>query len=161
MTKKKNRVTKLEKPDEACPEIKTFSRICPKFESSMMFTENRLASFKNWPFPETAKCCAKNMSEAGFYWIGVDSAKCYYCSKELDGWEENDDPTLEHEKHAAYCPFVKYKAIHRNEELNVGRALDLETARVRLVFDREFDKVTGWFIERNVNELKKFRFSPY
>ena len=41
-------------------------------------------------------CNAENMSKAGFYFCGTtkdpDSARCYYCRKELDGWEPEDDP---------------------------------------------------------------------
>jgi len=36
------------------------------------------------------------MAEAGFYSSGkkseADLAMCYICGKELDGWEEEDDP---------------------------------------------------------------------
>jgi baculoviral IAP repeat-containing protein 5 len=52
------------------------------------------------------------MAQAGFYWCGNDrendSAACFVCGKELDGWEENDDPWSEHRKHAPQCMFVKY-----------------------------------------------------
>lgn len=61
------------------------------------------------------------MSEAGFYWSGNekenDTATCFLCSKVLDGWEESDNPWLEHQKHAPQCLFVK---LGRSEsELNV------------------------------------------
>ena len=36
------------------------------------------------------------MAAAGFYFKGSkkepDLAECFVCQKELDGWEENDDP---------------------------------------------------------------------
>lgn len=52
------------------------------------------------------------MAEAGFYWHGteteIDIAACFVCGKELDGWEESDDPWSEHRKHAPQCPFVKF-----------------------------------------------------
>lgn len=62
------------------------------------------------------------MSAAGFYWSGNekenDTATCFMCSKVLDGWEESDNPWLEHQKHAPQCLFVK---LGRPEcELNVN-----------------------------------------
>lgn len=52
------------------------------------------------------------MAAAGFYWSGnedeIDSATCFICSKVLDGWEDTDDPWMEHKKHAPQCNFVKY-----------------------------------------------------
>ncbi|GBP68259.1 Cilia- and flagella-associated protein 52 [Eumeta japonica] len=52
------------------------------------------------------------MAEAGFYSISTgdddcDSAKCFLCGKELDGWESTDDPWTEHRNHAAHCAFVQ------------------------------------------------------
>lgn len=57
------------------------------------------------------------MAEAGFYYSGLtdedDSATCFVCGKILDGWEKNDDPWSEHEKHAPNCYFVK---LHCSQE---------------------------------------------
>ena len=51
------------------------------------------------------------MAQAGFYYSGVstedDSCTCFVCGKVLDGWEKNDNPWQEHEKHAPNCHFVK------------------------------------------------------
>ncbi|XP_068631955.1 cilia- and flagella-associated protein 52 [Battus philenor] len=52
------------------------------------------------------------MAEAGFYSVAsgtddADSAKCFLCGKELDGWEADDDPWAEHKSHAAKCAFVQ------------------------------------------------------
>lgn len=46
------------------------------------------------------------MAEAGFYMPDVkqyDLAVCFVCNKELDGWEESDDPWKEHKKHSSNC----------------------------------------------------------
>lgn len=35
------------------------------------------------------------MAEAGFYHLRMensDTSKCFYCGKEMEGWEGNDDP---------------------------------------------------------------------
>ena len=48
------------------------------------------------------------MAEAGFYFVGSDDdpdlARCYYCRRELGGWEPEDDPWAEHKRRA--CPFI-------------------------------------------------------
>ena len=49
------------------------------------------------------------MAEAGFYYSGGvdgDAVTCFMCAKDLDGWEEGDDPMAEHEKHAPACPWM-------------------------------------------------------
>ena len=42
------------------------------------------------------------MAAAGFYFCGTDAepdlVRCYYCRRELDGWEEEDDPWQEHSR---------------------------------------------------------------
>ena len=54
------------------------------------------------------------MAKAGFYFYGDmskgdDSAGCFVCGKVLDGWENDDEPWKEHEKHSANCKFVKLR----------------------------------------------------
>lgn len=61
------------------------------------------------------------MAEAGFYCIGCDSAACFMCGKELDGWEEQDDPWLEHKRHAPQCQFVKNWK--KEDDYTVGESL--------------------------------------
>eukprot|EP00041_Stephanoeca_diplocostata_P006487 m.87069 g.87069 ORF g.87069 m.87069 type:complete len:291 (+) comp16389_c0_seq1:128-1000(+) len=69
--------------------------------------DNRMATFSNWPFEETAKCNARRMADAGFYCVGEDdNASCFMCGKDLDGWEEDDDPIKEHQRHSPSCAFV-------------------------------------------------------
>lgn len=74
--------------------------------------EDRIKTFKNWPFSDKEKCNVRNMAEAGFYSVATgdedaDAAKCFLCGKELDGWEATDDPWAEHKSHAAQCAFVQ------------------------------------------------------
>lgn len=54
------------------------------------------------------------MAKAGFYFIGNmdkddDSAVCFVCGKTLDGWENTDEPWIEHKKHSANCKFVQMR----------------------------------------------------
>ncbi|KAG0716693.1 Baculoviral IAP repeat-containing protein 5.2-A [Chionoecetes opilio] len=76
----------------------------------MMFTENRLKTFKKWPYGAGTKLNKQAMAAAGFYFTGnkkyPDLVRCFVCLKELDGWEEEDDPWEEHKNHASYCQFV-------------------------------------------------------
>ncbi|CAB3248281.1 unnamed protein product [Arctia plantaginis] len=78
----------------------------------LFLVEERVKTFKNWPFSDNNTCNVRNMAEAGFYSIATgiddaDTAKCFLCGKELDGWEASDDPWAEHKSHAAKCAFVQ------------------------------------------------------
>lgn len=93
-------------------------------ESQALYTlEERIKTFKNWPFSDKDKCNVRSMAEAGFYSVATgtedaDAAKCFLCGKVLDGWEATDDPWAEHKSHAAKCAFVQ---LGKNEdELLVG-----------------------------------------
>ncbi|XP_044731945.1 baculoviral IAP repeat-containing protein 5-like [Chrysoperla carnea] len=82
--------------------------------AAMAFEKHRLRTFKTWPFNNSCNCSTKNMAEAGFYLIAsedseADAVECFYCGKQLDGWEDSDDPWKEHYKHASYCDFAKLK----------------------------------------------------
>ena len=70
----------------------------------MVHVNARLQTFKNWPFTDGDSTCTPNkMAEAGFYCCGgenePDLVRCYFCRKELDGWEPEDDPWTEHASH--------------------------------------------------------------
>jgi hypothetical protein len=49
------------------------------------------------------------MAEAGFYLIASaaepDLVRCYYCRRELDGWEPDDVPWEEHKRRP--CSFIQ------------------------------------------------------
>ena len=52
------------------------------------------------------------MAEAGFYLCKEpDEVRCYYCRRELDGWEPDDIPWKEHARRD--CPFIKVDTIFR------------------------------------------------
>eukprot|EP00729_Bicosta_minor_P008297 gene8297-15176_t len=63
-----------------------------------------------WPFPgKKSKAGPSKMAAAGFYYTGGedgDAVTCFMCAKDLDGWEEGDDPMAEHEKHCPACPWM-------------------------------------------------------
>ncbi|XP_063381252.1 baculoviral IAP repeat-containing protein 5-like [Cydia fagiglandana] len=79
---------------------------------SLCSVDERVKTFKNWPFNDKNTCNVRNMAEAGFYSVATgdddaDAAKCFLCGKELDGWEPNDDPWSEHKSHAPKCAFAQ------------------------------------------------------
>uniref|UniRef100_F7H3G6 Baculoviral IAP repeat-containing protein 5 n=1 Tax=Callithrix jacchus TaxID=9483 RepID=F7H3G6_CALJA len=61
--------------------------------------DHRISTFKNWPFLEGCACTPERMAEAGFIHCPTenepDLAQCFFCFKELEGWEPDDDPMRE------------------------------------------------------------------
>ena len=56
-----------------------------------------------WPHPADFKASPETLAEAGFFYTnpsyeGPDSVSCYFCDKELEGWEADDDPHAIHWK---------------------------------------------------------------
>lgn len=47
------------------------------------------------------------LAHAGFFYnpfeTNPDNTTCFMCRNKLDGWEEDDNPTTEHLKHASHC----------------------------------------------------------
>lgn len=104
--------------------------------------EERLSSFlsKRWRY-KNGSCSALNMAKAGFVCTNRTTAKCYYCDKELDGWEDTDDPWREHRAHAGYCPFVqKYVTVPDPDEFSTLECLQLEKERLLLKVDRKYQE---------------------
>ncbi|KAI4807196.1 hypothetical protein KUCAC02_027023 [Chaenocephalus aceratus] len=97
----------------------------------MFFYENRLKTFEGWPFEENCSCTPENMAKAGFIHTPSDNcpdiAMCFFCLKELEGWEPDDDPEKEHKSHSAACQFIALKK--KVEELNVEEFLKLQNER--------------------------------
>lgn len=56
---------------------------------------------------ELEKLTGEQLAEAGFYYIPTpdshDLVKCFLCDKSLDGWEQGDDPLVEHLRHSKDC----------------------------------------------------------
>ena len=58
-----------------------------------------------------------------------DLAPCFFCFKELEGGEPDDDPIEEHKKHSSGCTFLSVKK--QFEELTLGEFLKLGTERIK------------------------------
>lgn len=122
----------------------------------MCSEEKRLKSFKKWAFGNDVQCSKENMASAGFYCVGTkrepDLAKCYVCLKELDGWEEDDDPKTHHYKHCQFAELDK-----RESEMSVHEMLEMESFRQMNAASKVLDKKVEEFkqqrdLTRNVIE---------
>lgn len=66
--------------------------------SSTFWKIGRLKTFDHWPFqsPDENTCNPERMAAAGFLAVGgkeePDLVECFICSKQLDGWDPDDDP---------------------------------------------------------------------
>ncbi|XP_069706483.1 baculoviral IAP repeat-containing protein 5-like [Phaenicophaeus curvirostris] len=90
----------------------------------------RAATFRNWPFTEGCACTPERMAAAGFVHCpsenGPDVAQCFFCFKELEGWEPDDDPLEEHKKHSAGCAFLSLQKVPADLTLQEFLKLDKE-----------------------------------
>lgn len=97
----------------------------------MFFSENRLKTFEGWPFDEDCTCTPENMAKAGFIHTpsenSPDIAMCFFCLKELEGWEPEDDPEKEHMSHSPACHFINLKK--KVEDLSVEEFFKLQKER--------------------------------
>jgi len=105
------------------------------FDRSLATFAGRLATFEkyNWPHGDDETCTAEKMADAGFYMVEneeeEDLARCFYCRRELSGWEPQDDPWQEHKRKP--CPFIKLGKTARN--LTVKDQIELEAERTRII----------------------------
>ncbi|XP_055516925.1 baculoviral IAP repeat-containing protein 5.1-like [Leucoraja erinacea] len=104
-------------------------------EYKLMYAyENRIATFRNWPFTENCCCTPENMAKAGFVHCPTenepDVAKCFFCLKELDSWQPEYEPWVEHQLHSPACEFLALKVDVL--DLMVEEFFRLEMERLRL-----------------------------
>ncbi|XP_057876734.1 baculoviral IAP repeat-containing protein 5-like [Melospiza melodia melodia] len=109
----------------------------------LYFHSVRAATFHNWPFTEGCACTPERMAAAGFVHCpsenSPDVAQCFYCLKELEGWEPDDDPLEEHKKHSAACGFLSLQKEPSN--LTVQEFLKLEKMRTRKALKKEVSQM--------------------
>ncbi|XP_011862878.1 PREDICTED: baculoviral IAP repeat-containing protein 5 [Vollenhovia emeryi] len=96
--------------------------------TAYFWKQNRRSTYDNWPFNDSNKCNAECMAEAGFYVVGgkdePDLVECFICSKQLNGWEPDDDPWDEHVKHNSDCPFIKFN-VRDEKKWTIDQLYDL------------------------------------
>ncbi|KAL2104095.1 hypothetical protein ACEWY4_000963 [Coilia grayii] len=127
-------------------------QIATRFKAfeSMYSYEKRLQTFSDWPFREDCMCTPEQMAKAGFVHCPTenepDVACCFFCLKELEGWEPHDDPWAEHIKRTPDCPFLHLKKDY--SELTVADYMELSRKRL-LIF------VVGplWLLPYQINSL--------
>ncbi|XP_051781066.1 baculoviral IAP repeat-containing protein 5-like isoform X1 [Erpetoichthys calabaricus] len=94
--------------------------------------KNRLMTFVDWPFLEDCLCTPEMMARAGFVHCPSenepDVVRCFFCLTELEGWEPQDDPWLEHSKRNPKCGFLQLKKDYK--ELLVDEYFMLEMERL-------------------------------
>uniref|UniRef100_A0A8C2BXS1 Baculoviral IAP repeat containing 5a n=1 Tax=Cyprinus carpio TaxID=7962 RepID=A0A8C2BXS1_CYPCA len=104
-------------------------------QTKMYFYENRLQTFVGWPFEEGCICTPQNMAKAGFIHTPSDNspdiAQCFFCLKELEGWEPEDDPEKEHKTHSPTCDFILLKKTV--DSLTVEEFLKLQKERQKFI----------------------------
>ncbi|KAI5103368.1 baculoviral IAP repeat-containing protein 5, partial [Silurus meridionalis] len=103
--------------------------------TALYFYDNRLLTFHAWPFQEDCVCTPENMAKAGFIHVPSencpDIAQCFFCLKELEGWEPEDDPEKEHKAHSSSCNFIALKK--PVESLTVEEFLRLQKERQKFI----------------------------
>ncbi|KAM4664452.1 baculoviral IAP repeat-containing protein 5 [Discoglossus pictus] len=102
-------------------------------EWRLYLLETRVRTFSNWPFTDGCACTPEKMAAAGFIHCPTvnspDVAQCFFCLKELEGWEPEDDPMEEHKKHSSSCLFLCLKK--KVEELTLSEFLKLDKERIK------------------------------
>ncbi|XP_067860108.1 baculoviral IAP repeat-containing protein 5a [Heptranchias perlo] len=102
------------------------------------FFQERLDTFKNWPFVNDCVCTPENMAAAGFIHTpsenGPDVVQCFFCYKELEGWEPQDEPLVEHQNHSSKCAFIALKK--KFEHLTADEFVKLDKERVKNIMKK-------------------------
>ncbi|XP_072259536.1 baculoviral IAP repeat-containing protein 5 [Pyxicephalus adspersus] len=111
-------------------------------EWRLYLLDTRVRTFSNWPFTEGCACTPEKMAEAGFIHCpssnSPDVAQCFFCMKELEGWEPDDDPMKEHKKHSPTCLFLTLKK--KAEEMSVTEFLKLDKERMKIKMQKAMSK---------------------
>ena len=99
----------------------------------------RLATFEpptkrskaGWPHKQPS---AEAIAKAGFLYrpqsTGSDNVVCYLCARQLDGWEEEDDPVQEHLKHSPECGWAMLMAIAQDGKYDIDGMEDPTDASI-------------------------------
>lgn len=76
------------------------------FTPNMLFYEDRLQTFENWPKQITPD--KFSLAKAGFYYTGnSDKVRCFACGVGVMSWDLGDDAWKEHARWSGNCVFLK------------------------------------------------------
>ncbi|XP_071022105.1 baculoviral IAP repeat-containing protein 5b [Oncorhynchus clarkii lewisi] len=127
--------------------------------NKMYSYEMRLQSFADWPFREECQCTPEMMATAGFVHCPSvnepDVACCFFCLRELEGWEPEDNPWSEHIKRSPNCGFLAMKKDFG--ELTVAEFYHLEQERLRIYIRKTIHLKIANFrdeVEKTVNYMR-------
>uniref|UniRef100_A0A8C1PGV6 Baculoviral IAP repeat containing 5b n=1 Tax=Cyprinus carpio TaxID=7962 RepID=A0A8C1PGV6_CYPCA len=113
--------------------------------------KKRLQMFSEWPFREDCQCTPELMAKAGFAHCPSENepevACCFYCLRELEGWEPEDNPWSEHAKCSPNCAFLCMKKTF--DKLTAIEYFQLEQEWLRI-----FKEAT--FLKKNIKDRLKF-----
>lgn len=113
--------------------------------------DTRLASYApptkrskaGWPHKSPSP---QDLAKAGFYYkasSGKDNVQCFMCERQLDGWEEEDDPLQEHLKHGSDCAWALLASIEQESAFDTSNMDDPTSSRIadarRITFE-----TMGW-----------------
>ncbi|CAZ83128.1 unnamed protein product [Tuber melanosporum] len=112
---------------------------------------NKNAGNGKWPHEQPSP---QKLADAGFYFnpsdAHLDNVTCYLCDKDLDGWEEDDDPISEHFKHCSECGWaqVAYALASRDDHKSLSdpRGTIMTEARI-MTFGKKWwphEEKRGW-----------------
>lgn len=126
--------------------METFAARLASFDT-VIYPEGRTSGAKHaqpisWPYDRPSPT---ELAKAGFYYnpytTNPDNTTCFLCNRALDGWEEDDDPTTEHLKHAGDCGWAIMMDILRRS--NDPDEIEDPTSD-RIVEARRSTFATGW-----------------
>ncbi|XP_039936015.1 baculoviral IAP repeat-containing protein 7 isoform X2 [Hirundo rustica] len=87
---------------------------CRLFDSSMRSVARRMRTFQQWP--RTAPVSARDLAEAGFYYVGPrDEVQCFCCGGVLKDWRPGDRPVAEHLNYFPSCKYLRGKDVRKQE----------------------------------------------
>eukprot|EP00914_Ancora_sagittata_P005537 GHVO01011329.1.p1 GENE.GHVO01011329.1~~GHVO01011329.1.p1 ORF type:complete len:130 (+),score=22.61 GHVO01011329.1:132-521(+) len=93
----------------------------------------------------------RRCAEAGFFYTpesnSPDLVQCFYCDKELDGWDPNDDPWEEHKSHSSKCPYLKMEDMSDMTLLTMQDQMKLLQAKHSLMMKETITKKKQLFLE--------------
>jgi hypothetical protein len=109
------------------------------------------------------------LARAGFYFKPVssshDNTQCFLCDHQLGGWEEEDEPVLEHIKHSPQCGWAiimnaASDGIDREnmEDPTQPRLADAREATFRLGWPH--DSKRGWVCKTEKMVQAGWHFAP-
>ena len=83
---------------------------------SKPFTKKRTSSAKGTKWPHQ-RPTPEELSRAGFIFrptaVSPDNVTCFFCRKDLEGWESGDDALEEHTVHSPDCAYAMHINLER------------------------------------------------